>query len=62
MDAEPQVDKAETRKERPVRVVIGPPRGPGKVGVWYPMAMMESPAWQAHVDEVRRSHAARLAR
>lgn len=45
-----------------VRVVIGPPRQPGDVGLWPPIAMRESRAWCEHVDQVRAAYSAKLRR
>lgn len=41
--------------ERPkVRIVIGPARASGEVGLVPPMAVRHSDAWCQHVDAVRR--------
>jgi hypothetical protein len=40
--------------ERPkIRIVIGPPRGPGEIGLNPPMAIRESRAWCEHVGRMR---------
>lgn len=38
------------------RLVIGPPQVPGDIGLVPPTAMLESPAWRAHIEAARQGY------
>jgi hypothetical protein len=37
-----------------IHVVLGPPHAPNEIGIWPPMRMLDTPAYCAYVDAVRR--------